>query len=375
MKTGVWLIGARGSLAATVACGLLGLQAGLVAPTGCVTSTLDLSDSFPDWDDLVLGGHDIVSKSLEKRAEQLVEGGVLPLRVYSAVRGELAAVERSLRPGYDPLTWQGSQADAVARLAADIEEFRTEHGLARVVVVNVSSTEPPVAGRPEHTDLTALNWALAAHTDVLPPSSIAAYAAIEAGCSYVDFTPSTGIRLPALTDLAARKGLPYAGSDGKTGQTLVRSVLAPMFAARALRVESWAGTNLLGGGDGASLGEPDRAAAKLASKARVLDPDVVAPLHIDNVPSLGERKVAWDHVTFAGFLGARMSLQLTWDGYDSALAAPLVLDLARLVAGAHAAGEAGPLGALAFFFKDPLGSDEHGLMEQARTLTDWAEGL
>ncbi|MFD5829067.1 inositol-3-phosphate synthase [Lentzea sp. NPDC060358] len=372
MTTGVWLIGARGSLATTVVCGLLALRRGLVAPTGCVSAELALGDVFPDWDDLVPGGHDVVSTPLEKRAEQLVEDGVVPARVFAAIRPELAEVERALRPGYDPLTWPGTQADAVARLAADLAEFGAGHD--RVVVVNVSSTEAPAAA--EHADLEELDRALSVpEARVLPPSSIAAYAAVRAGCAYVDFTPSTGIRVPALTALAGRRGLPYAGSDGKTGQTLVRSVLAPMFEARALRVRSWAGTNLLGGGDGASLASPDRAAAKLASKAGVLPPGTEAPLHIDNVPSLGERKIAWDHVAFEGFLGARMSLQFTWEGYDSALAAPLVLDLARLVAGAHAAGAAGPLTELGFFFKDPLGGTGHNLFAQARALAEWAESL
>jgi myo-inositol-1-phosphate synthase len=152
-----------------------------------------------------------------------------------------------------------------------------------------------------------------------------------------------------------------------------------MFTARALRVRSWSGTNLLGGGDGANLADPVRARGKLDSKARglaaLLGEDVTAPLHIDNVPDLGERKVAWDYVSFEGFLGTRMNLQFTWDGYDSALAAPLVLDLARLVAGAHKAGETGPLGALGFFFKDPLGSTEHRLAEQARALSDWTRKI
>jgi myo-inositol-1-phosphate synthase len=185
--------------------------------------------------------------------------------------------------------------------------------------------------------------------------------------------------MPALTELARRQGLPYAGSDGKTGETLVRTVLAPMFTARALDVQSWAGTNLLGGGDGANLADPAQARGKLESKARglakLLGDHVTAPLHIDNVANLGERKIAWDHVSFEGFLGARMSLQFTWDGYDSALAAPLVLDLARLVAAAHADGQSGPLAALAFFFKDPVGTDEHRFAEQTRMLADWAARL
>ena len=148
------------------------------------------------------------------------------------------------------------------------------------------------------------------------------------------------------TTLAVANGLPYAGSDGKTGETLLRTVLAPMFTARALRVRSWAGTNLLGGGDGANLADPEQARGKLESKARglaaLLGEGVTAPLHIDNVPDLGEQKTAWDHVSFEGFLGARMSLQLTWTGLDSALAAPLILDLARLTSAAHAAGQSRP---------------------------------
>jgi myo-inositol-1-phosphate synthase len=106
-----------------------------------------------------------------------------------------------------------------------------------------------------------------------------------------------------------------------------------------------------------------------------LGESVTAPLHIDNVANLGERKIAWDHVAFEGFLGAQMSLQFTWDGYDSALAAPLVLDLARLMSAAHADGQSGPLPALAFFFKDPVGTDEHRFAEQTRMLAEWAARL
>jgi myo-inositol-1-phosphate synthase len=152
-----------------------------------------------------------------------------------------------------------------------------------------------------------------------------------------------------------------------------------MFSARALKVRSWSGTNLLGGGDGETLADPVTVGSKLESKARglaaLLGDHVTAPLHIDNVPDLGEVKTAWDHVSFEGFLGARMSLQFTWTGYDSALAAPLILDLARLVGAAHAAGQTGVLTELGFFFKDPLGSDEHRFAEQTRRLTDWAATL
>ncbi|OQO89368.1 myo-inositol-1-phosphate synthase [Saccharomonospora piscinae] len=379
--TGLWLIGARGSVATTAVTGLLALRSGVVPPVGCVSAQQEFRDvPLPEWDEIRVGGHDIVDTPLEKRAELLTDSGVIPHRVFEAVRPTLSEVEREIRPGYHPATHSGTQADAARTLTDDITAFARRHGLARVVVVNVSSTEPVFPDLPEHDDLGALEAAMAVPgRTVLPPSSVAAYAAVRAGCPFVDFTPSTGLRLPALRELARRGGIPYAGSDGKTGETLVRSTLAPLFTTRALTVRSWAGTNLLGGGDGLTLADSEHAGSKLASKGRglstLLGQEVTAPLHIDNVPDLGEQKIAWDHVSFEGFLGARMSMQFTWTGYDSSLAAPLVLDLTRFAAAAQAAGEAGPLAPLAFFFKDPMGSTEHRLAEQFATLSSWAGTL
>lgn len=380
-RAGLWLIGARGSVATTAVCGLAALRAGLVPATGCVTEQLDMDPAiFPSWQDFVLGGQDIVGTPLDKRAEELAEAGVLPRRLLAPIQGELRAADAAIRPGYHPSTHTGCQAAAAARQVEDLREFKRANELTRVVVINVASTEPPAPALPEHAHLGELTRALSDPARCpLTPSALAAYAAFCADCSVVDFTPSPALRLPALTELAHRRGLPYAGCDGKTGETLLRTALAPTFAVRGLRVRSWSGTNLLGGGDGAALADPLRAAGKLESKARslaaLLGPDVTAPLHIDHVPDLGERKVAWDYVSFEGFLGVRMNLQFSWDGCDSALAAPLVLDLARLVAGAHTAGESGPLGALGFFFKDPLGSAEHRLAEQAQALHEWVRGL
>ncbi len=380
-RVGVWFHGARGSVATTAICGLLALRAGLTAPTGVVTEQLGLPDGvLPGWDDLVLGGQDVSTVPLRKRAAQLTDDGVLPARLLAALESQLDEVEPWIVHGYRPTGPDESILDGVRRTAAAITEFRQANGLERVVVVNVSSTEPIFPARPEHDDLARLRAAIEQPGDeVLPPSSVVAYAAITAGCGYVDFTPSAGIRLPALRAYAALRGVPYAGSDGKTGETLLRTVLAPMFAERAFAVRSWAGTNLLGGGDGANLADPERAGGKLESKRRglaaLLGPGVTAPLHIDNVPDLGEQKIAWDHVSFEGFLGSRMSLQFTWTGCDSALAAPLVLDLARLTLAAQRAGQAGALTALAAFFKDPLGADEHRFAEQMRHLREWAGEL
>jgi myo-inositol-1-phosphate synthase len=292
-----------------------------------------------------------------------------------ALGPELNQVEAELRPTPAGAT----QAETAAMIANDITEFAGRHQLDRVVVINVASTEPAPRPHAAHASLGALTAALATPDKVLPASSLCAYAAFSAGCSYVDFTPSTGARLPALAELARERGLPYAGNDGKTGETLLKSVLAPMFALRNLTVNSWSGINLLGGGDGANLADPGANAAKSASKERVLG-EILGYLpegrtRIDYVADIGDFKTAWDLVTFTGFLGTQMRLEFTWHGCDSALAAPLVLDLARITAAAHEAGHAGPLAPLAFFFKDPIGDVDHGLHAQWEALRAFLASL
>ncbi|GEK01846.1 inositol-3-phosphate synthase [Streptomyces sp. 1-11] len=362
-RTGVWLVGARGSVATTVVAGCAAVTAGLRPPTGLVTETPAFAGSgLPALPSLVFGGHDTTACPLPKRAEELAAGGVLPPGLPAAVAAELADAEGEIRPG-GPLPGDTREADAlIAAFAADIQDFVRRRGLDRAVVVNVASTEPAPDG--PH----------------LPPSSLYAAAALRAGCPYVNFTPSTGLHHPALAPLAASSAVPYAGRDGKTGQTLLRSVLGPMFAQRALDVRAWSGANLLGGGDGASLADPAAAAAKNAGKERVLTDTLggtpEGEVHIDDVPALGDWKTAWDHIAFDGFLGTRMILQTIWQGCDSALAAPLVLDLARLTARAHERGLTGPLTELAFFFKDPVGDvPAAALAEQYAALVRFAKRL
>ncbi|GFJ92159.1 inositol-3-phosphate synthase [Phytohabitans rumicis] len=376
MATGIWLVGARGSVAVTSMVGATALRAGLAEPTGCVTELSQLrSPALPALGDLVFGGHDPVATPLAKKADALAAAGVVPARLVAALSDELAAMEPEVRP----VPAAPSQRETAAIIASDIAAFRQRHGLERVVVVNVSSTEPAAPPHPAHADPDALERALAGPDPVLPSSSLYAYAAFTTGCSYVDFTPSTGARLPALDALAHRHAVPYAGHDGKTGETLVKSVLAPMFAMRNLRVRTWSGTNLLGGGDGANLAEPGANAAKSSSKQRVLGETLgyepQGTTRIEYVDDIGDFKTAWDLITFSGFLGTAMRMEFTWHGCDSALAAPLVLDLARLTAAAHRAGRTGPLPELAFFFKDPLGTVPHSLPEQWAALSAFVRGL
>ncbi|MFD5764790.1 inositol-3-phosphate synthase [Streptomyces sp. NPDC127049] len=343
-RTGVWFVGARGSVATTAVAGCAAVTAGLHPPTGMVTETPPFADAgLPALDALVFGGHDVSDCPLPKRAEDLTADRVPPTGLARAVHTELAAADEEIRPGGPLPGDRRTDEELIRSFTDDLAGFRTRHALARVVVVHVASTEPlPEPDAPR-----------------LPASALYAAAALRADCPYVNFTPSTGLFAPALAETVAASAVPHAGRDGKTGQTLLRSVLAPMFVQRALAVRAWSGTNLLGGGDGATLADPAAAAAKNAGKERVLadtlGPGVEGTVHIDDVPALGEWKTAWDHVAIDGFLGSRMILQTTWQGCDSALAAPLVLDLARLLARAHEVGLTGPRPELGFYFKDPDG--------------------
>ena len=362
-RTGVWFVGARGSVATTAVAGCAAVAGGLFPATGMVTATPPFAEChLPSLASLVFGGHDVHNAPLPKRAEELAGGGVLPHGLPAAVQSELATADTEIRTG-GPLAGDvRSDGELIAQFTADITDFAARNALARVVVVNVASTES----------------ATGAGDARLPASSLYAAAALRADCPYVNFTPSAGLRHQALASSAAAYGVPYAGRDGKTGQTLLRSVLGPMFVQRALVVQAWSGTNLLGGGDGAVLADSQAAAAKNAGKTRALTDTLgtvpEGEVHIDNVPALGDWKTAWDHIAFDGFLGSRMVLQTIWQGCDSALAAPLVLDLARLVARAHEAGIEGPLPELGFYFKEPDGGPA-GLSEQYAALLCFAERL
>lgn len=381
--TGVWLVGARGSVAVTTIAGTAALCAGLVRPTGCVTAQRELSRlDLPRFDDLVFGGHDIGETPLVERAERLAGEGVMPPGLPRLVRDGLLAAEEEVRPGATgagdgpggrgPRDGREAQEEAIRRLAGDISSFRLRLGLDRVVVVNVASPGPGVPRHPAHASLPALRRALAAGEDVLSDASLYACAALRADCPYVDLTSPAGLRLPALRELAAERELPYAGGDGRTGGALLKSVLAPMFAQRALSVSSWSDGRTDGRGGG---GDSDGGSGGHGGS--------------DGDSGAGSgRRAARDQVSFEGFLGVPMALRFTWQGCEPALAAPLVLDLARLMALADRAGVRGPVPELAFFFQEPLreplrepvpggapGGEGRSPAEQYATLVAWAHGL
>jgi myo-inositol-1-phosphate synthase len=365
---GVWLIGARGAVATTTILGAAALRLGHSRTIGLVTETAPLNAApLALLDSLVFGGHDVTDVALIKAAHALCrDAGPLNMHMVRALEPELAATDTRLRPA--PILSAGQPAAHFIRsVQEDLAAFRSATGARRVIVVNLATTEPPAAGLAE-MDRAQLEDAIARPGSGLPASLLYAYAVLDAGVPYVNFTPSVGAAHPALEALACERAVPHAGRDGKTGETLLKSALAPMFRMRNLEVRSWSGFNLLGNTDGLALADPATAASKIESKGKVVpsilgyEPHMV--VRIDYVPTLGDWKTAWDLVQFDGFLGTPMTLQLTWQGSDSALAAPLVLDLVRLVDLAAERAERGGLGHLAFFFKSPTNSDVHNLAEQ-----------
>ena len=391
-RVGVWLIGAKGGVATTMLTGLASLRHGAIPPVGLVTecepfTALDLVG----FDELVVGGHDIRGGRLGDEARRMwSESRAIPPELLAAASEFFAEVEPRIRPGTlvasgerirsladgDAAAVVETPRQAIERIQRDIEEFATAERVRHVVVVNVSSTEPPPS-LPIPVDFAEVEPTLDdASRCPLPASSLYFVAAARAGASFVNFTPSMGGTPACLQQLAVERGIVQAGCDGKTGETLLKSVLAPMFAARNLEVMSWVGHNIFGNMDGKVLDDPRNKAAKVRSKDHLLASILGYPpqthVSIEYIKSLGDWKTAWDHVHFRGFLGTPMTLQFTWQGCDSILAAPLVLDLIRLAERAHRGGERGVLPWLACFFKSPIGVDDQDFARQVAMLHTWA---
>lgn len=394
-RVGLWIIGACGGVGSTTALGLAALARGLTPPTGLVTALPQLAGL--DLDDpaaFVVGGHDVRQASLLSAARELHErSNVFDRRTLDACAPDLEAWSANVRPGvaYGAGPAVAALADrpdlrradthraAIDQVQRDLKAFRSATGVEQVVVVNAASTEPPFELGDPHQSLDRL----LPHLDrpgaaVLPTSSLYAFAAVDAGFPYVNLTPSRGATLPALEELARKRNVPIAGQDLKTGETLLKSVLAPLFARRNLRVLSWVGHNILGNRDGQVLSDPEHKQSKVKTKdallAELLGYRPQSLVTIEYVESLDDWKTAWDHVHFEGFLGTKMTLQFTWQGCDSLLAAPLVVDLARLALLAQRRGESGPLPHLACFFKSPHGVAEHDFGRQFELLERYAAG-
>ncbi len=379
---GVWLIGARGGLATTLVAGVELILRDKTSRCGLVTETPAFAAlKLRPLERLVFGGHEVRKGSLYESAMEIHrDNGTIPYEGLLEIRDALDDVDTRIREGTvmncgDAIRrLAGTKiraknrrlADIVKAISADLEEFRRSTGVERVIVVNLASTEPPLNLEPAHRTPTGLQRLI--KNDVraaMRASGLYAWAAIRLGMPFLNFTPSNACLTPGHVKLATKKGVPVMGNDGKTGETLVKSALAPMFKYRNFRVLTWQGYNILGDRDGQILADPRNRRSKIQSKDGLLSHILGYPLNthvsIEYAPSLSDLKTAWDFVHFQGFLDYKMSLQFTWQGCDAILAAPIVLDMVRLADHAQERGEAGLMTQLACFFKSPLGVDEHDL--------------
>lgn len=394
-KIGVLFVGILGHLATTVMVGALALRRGLCSTTGMVTELDDFSPlTLVEPKHFIFGGWDIrIGTPLENASTLLQEINPPHRHMLLDIEEELKTIATNIFPGTAKncgaainemaFNEEGRKngrpvKEIISRLIDDIHRFKEKHSLERVVVVNLASTEPPLSVDKRHLCKDSIHQIIEKNDETaLRASTLYACAAIYADCPYINFTPSNGALVPGLIDLALERGVPVMGNDGKTGETLVKSALAPMFACRNFKVLSWEGYNILGNMDGRVLAHPENKSSKVKSKDQVLSKILGYRPHsevsIDYVPSLGDWKTAWDFVHFEGFLHTKMSLQFTWQGCDSALAAPLVLDLIRLGVFSSQNKEKGLMKHLACFFKSPIEVEEHNLFEQFRMLKDYIE--
>jgi len=388
-KTGLFLVGVRGAIGTTVLHGIEAIRSGMPA-VGMVTGGAEFAEvPLADVERFWVTGWDVAGDA-HRSAEDLVRTNVLPADLVELSAGLRDRLEMSIAPGVpepedermvnrasaDRL--QLSATEMVDAIRGDIRDWMQADRTRKAVVVYLASAErerslPEVWMDPQSDVLALLNDA---PLDI-SRSILYAIAAISEGVPFVNFTPAPGAAIPAVAAYARKQGVPVLGNDGKTGETLMKTALAPMFRDRRFNVMAWEGYNMLGNKDGAALEDPKRAATKLANKDKVLGGILheSAGLHpgvrIDFVPSLHDWKTAMDFVHFEGFLGAKMQLQFTWHGSDSALAAPLILDLARIALLAQARGEGGVVHAAAAFFKNPLEFEEHDFHRQMDLLRKW----
>lgn len=397
-RVGVWLIGALGGISTTVCVGLAALQKRLTDEAGLVSALPRFAKTgLADWQKFTIGGHEIRDSTYLIEAQQLHrKSGVFSEGLLRDVQPELEGFTKNIRPGTlinvgptieafageELLKRRGERpAAAIERISADLQEFRTQQGLSHVIMVYVASTEPPVLEAAANMSWAALKQKLDRdQTSPVPASTIYATAAMLSGCDFVNFTPSAGSDLPALDDLARQQGVLHVGRDGKTGETLMKSVLAPMFAARNLPVMSWVGHNIFGNMDGKVLNDPVNKANKVRSKDHLLTeilgykPQTLVT--IEYIEDMADWKTAWDHIHFRGFLDTKMMLQFTWQGCDSLLAAPLVLDMVRFTEREHRRGKSGVMTFLSSFFKSPMGTDvPPQFQKQYDLLEQWADAV
>ncbi|HEY0557325.1 MAG TPA: inositol-3-phosphate synthase [Thermoanaerobaculia bacterium] len=384
-KLGVLLVG-LGAVSTTLIAGVEAVKQGLGKPIGSVTQmgTIRLGkrtdnrvpriqDFVPlaKLDDLVFGAWDIFP---DDAYEAACEANVLERSLLDPLRPVLEAV-RPMKGVFDPryvkrlhgtYVKEGTKWELARQLVDEIEAFQRQRGVDRSVMVWCGSTEIHMAPSAVHATLDAFEAGLRENDDEISASMIYAYAALSLGIPFANGAPNLTLDVPALRELAARKRVPVCGKDFKTGQTLMKTILAPGLKARMLGLQGWFSTNILGNRDGEVLDDPDCFKTKEVSKLSVLEhilqphlyPDLYQGFHhqvrINYYPPRGDNKEGWDALDIFGWLGYPMQIKIDFMCRDSILAAPLVLDLALFLDLARRAGMHGVQEWLSFYFKSPM---------------------
>ncbi len=403
-KLGVLLVG-LGAVSTTTVAGVMAIRRGLAKPIGSLTQmgtirlgkrTEGRSPSIKEFvplaelDDIVFGGWDIFEDNCYEAAST---AGVLESSLLEQLKDELSAVtpmpavfDRQYVKRLDgPNVKKGkTKKDLAEQLIADIRKFKADNGLERLVLIWCGSTEIYMQESAAHQSLAAFEKALEDNDPSIPSSMIYAYAAIHEGLPYANAAPNLSADVPALLELAQKTGAPLAGKDLKTGQTLIKTIIAPGLKARLIGVEGWYSTNILGNRDGEVLDDPESFKTKEESKKSVLDyilqpnlyPDLYDDLHhvvrINYYKPRGDAKEGWDNIDLRGWLNYPMQLKINFLCRDSILAAPIVLDVALLLDLAQRAGMGGIQEWLSFYFKSPMHAPglypEHDLFIQLMKL-------
>jgi myo-inositol-1-phosphate synthase len=385
-KLGILLVG-LGAVSTTVIAGVHAIRKQLAPAVGSLTEmgTIRLGKrtdgrsprirEFVDLarlDDIVFGGWDIFQEDCYAAART---AGVLEPALLDQIRPELEAV-KPMPAVFDqhyvkrldgPNVKKGSsKKDLAEQLIADIRQFKKDNTCDRLVMVWCGSTEIYLTETAVHQTVESLEKGLEQNDPAIPPSMIYAYAAIKEGIPYANGAPNLSADIPALMDLAVANQSPIAGKDLKTGQTLMKTMIAPGLKARLLGVNGWYSTNILGNRDGEVLDDPESFKAKEETKKSVLDyifqpslyPGLYDKVHhvvrINYYPPRGDNKEGWDNIDIFGWLGYPMQLKINFLCRDSILAAPIVLDTAIFLDLAKRAGMSGIQEWLSFYFKSPM---------------------
>jgi len=387
---GVLLVG-LGAVSTTTIAGVCAIRKGLAPPIGSLTQmgTIRLGrrdearvprikDFVPlaDLQDIVFGGWDIFEEDCYAAART---AGVLEPAQLDQVRAELEAVRpmpavfdrRYVRRLEGPNVKTGkNKRDLAEQVVADIRAFKETHRCDRLVMVWCGSTEVYMKQTDVHATIASFEKALEASDDAIASSMIYAYAAIREGIPFANAAPNLTADIPALLQLAARTKAPLAGNDMKTGQTLMKTIIAPGLKARLLGVRGWYSTNILGNRDGEVLDDPESFKTKEESKKSALDyifqpqlypelyKDLCHVVRINYYPPRGDNKEGWDNIDLVGWLGYPMQLKINFLCRDSILAAPIVLDSALFLDLAKRSGMSGIQEWLSFYFKAPMHAPE-----------------